>query len=88
LSSTARAPATGPSATRWSAGRWPSSAGPGTTARRTGPGPYLLGEVAGLGGQDGPDPYYGEAADFAQVLGLLETGMASLAGPLTVLLEA
>jgi protein-tyrosine phosphatase len=46
----------------------------------------LLGEVAGLGGQDVPDPYYGDAADFARVLDLLETGMANLVQQLTVLL--
>ncbi len=47
----------------------------------------LLGEVAGLGGRDVPDPYYGDAADFARVLNLLETGMANLVQQLTVLLE-
>jgi len=47
----------------------------------------LLGEVAGLGGQDVPDPYYGDAAGFARVLTLLETGMTNLVQQLTVLLK-
>ncbi len=38
----------------------------------------LFGEIAGLGGQDVPDPYYGTSADFAGVLTLLETGMSRL----------
>jgi protein-tyrosine phosphatase len=38
----------------------------------------LFGEIAGLGGQDVPDPYFGNAADFAGVLALLESGMARL----------
>jgi protein-tyrosine phosphatase len=42
----------------------------------------LFGEIAGLGGQDVPDPYYGTAADFAGVLTLLETGMSRLAAQL------
>jgi protein-tyrosine phosphatase len=42
----------------------------------------LFGEIAGLGGQDVPDPYYGTAADFARVLALLETGMAHLVAQL------
>jgi len=42
----------------------------------------LFGEVAGLGGQDVPDPYYGSDADFARVLALMETGMASLTAQL------
>jgi protein-tyrosine phosphatase len=48
----------------------------------------LFGEVAGLGDQDVPDPYYGSDADFARVLALMETGMASLAAQLrTVVLR-
>jgi protein-tyrosine phosphatase len=47
----------------------------------------LFGEVAGLGGQDVPDPYYGTDADFARVLALLETGMANLAGQLVVITD-
>ena len=47
----------------------------------------LFGEVAGLDGQDIPDPYYGTAADFAAVLALLEAGAVNLAGPLRTLLE-
>ena len=42
----------------------------------------LFGEIAGLGGQDVPDPYSGTAADFARVLNLLETGMARLVAQL------
>jgi protein-tyrosine phosphatase len=42
----------------------------------------LFGEIAALGGQDVPDPYYGTAADFARVLALLETGMAHLVAQL------
>jgi protein-tyrosine phosphatase len=38
----------------------------------------LFGEIAGLGGRDVPDPYFGNAADFAGVLALLESGMARL----------
>jgi protein-tyrosine phosphatase len=38
----------------------------------------LFGEIAGLGGRDVPDPYYGTTDDFARVLALLETGMANL----------
>jgi protein-tyrosine phosphatase len=42
----------------------------------------LFGEIAGLDGQDVPDPYYGSAADFARVLALLESGMSRLAAQL------
>jgi low molecular weight protein-tyrosine phosphatase len=42
----------------------------------------LFGEIAGLGGQDVPDPYYGSDADYANVLALLEAGMTSLAAQL------
>ncbi len=42
----------------------------------------LFGEIAGLDGQDVPDPYYGSAADFAHVLALLETGMGRLTAQL------
>jgi protein-tyrosine phosphatase len=42
----------------------------------------LFGEIAGLDGQDVPDPYYGSDADFARVLALLETGMSRLAAQL------
>jgi len=42
----------------------------------------LFGEIAGLGGQDVPDPYYGSDADFARVLALLEAGLSSLAAQL------
>jgi protein-tyrosine phosphatase len=38
----------------------------------------LFGDVAGFGGRDVPDPYYGEAEDFAAVLTMLEEGMARL----------
>jgi protein-tyrosine phosphatase len=46
----------------------------------------LFGEVAGLGGQDIPDPYYGTAADFARVLALVEAGTANLVEQLRKLL--
>jgi len=39
----------------------------------------LFGEVAGLDGEDVPDPYYGTDADFAHVLTMLESGMATIA---------
>jgi protein-tyrosine phosphatase len=48
----------------------------------------LFGEIAGLGGQDIPDPYYGTAASFAHVLGLLEAGAANLVEQLGKLLRA
>jgi protein-tyrosine phosphatase len=38
----------------------------------------LFGEIGGLDGADVPDPYYGDQADFARVLALLETGMSHL----------
>jgi protein-tyrosine phosphatase len=38
----------------------------------------LFGEIAGLDGRDVPDPYFGDPADFARVLALLESGMARL----------
>jgi protein-tyrosine phosphatase len=38
----------------------------------------LFGEIAGLDGQDVPDPYYGSAEDFARVRALLESGMSRL----------
>jgi protein-tyrosine phosphatase len=47
----------------------------------------LFGEVAGLGGEDVPDPYYGTEADFALVLAMLETGMARLAARLPEVIE-
>jgi len=42
----------------------------------------LFGEIAGLGGEDVPDPYYGTDADFAHVLDMLESGMASIVNQL------
>jgi protein-tyrosine phosphatase len=45
----------------------------------------LFGEVAGLGGQDVPDPYGGSAKDFAGVLALLESGMARLVAQLSLI---
>jgi protein-tyrosine phosphatase len=42
----------------------------------------LFGEIGKLGGRDVPDPYYGTADDFADVLALLETGMANLVAQL------
>jgi protein-tyrosine phosphatase len=47
----------------------------------------LFGEIAGLHGQDVPDPYYGSAADFAHVLALLEKGMSHLVEQLAETLE-
>ena len=38
----------------------------------------LFGGIAGLGGQDVPDPYYGTDKDFARVLAMLETGLATI----------
>jgi len=38
----------------------------------------LFGEVGGLDGADVPDPYYGNDADFAHVLAMLESGMATV----------
>jgi low molecular weight protein-tyrosine phosphatase len=38
----------------------------------------LFGEIAGLDGEDVPDPYYGTDGDFAHVLDMLESGMASV----------
>ena len=38
----------------------------------------LFGEIGGLHGVDVPDPYYGDQADFARVLALLESGMEHL----------
>jgi protein-tyrosine phosphatase len=52
-------------------------AGPGDEGRIR-----LFGEIAGLDGQDVPDPYYGSDADYAHVLALLETGLARLAAQL------
>jgi protein-tyrosine phosphatase len=45
----------------------------------------LFGEIAGLGGQDVPDPYYGTETDYANVLALLEKGAATLIPALTAL---
>ena len=42
----------------------------------------LFGEIAGLDGQDVPDPYYGSADDFAYVRALLEKGMSHLVAQL------
>ena len=42
----------------------------------------LFGEAGGLGGTDVPDPWGGSAEDFAQVLSMLETGMARIVGQL------
>jgi protein-tyrosine phosphatase len=38
----------------------------------------LFGEIGGLHGIDVPDPYFGDQADFAGVLALIETGMSHL----------
>ena len=45
----------------------------------------LFGEIAGLDGQDVPDPYGGSAEDFADVLALLESGMARLVAQLSLI---
>jgi protein-tyrosine phosphatase len=42
----------------------------------------LFGEVAGFDGADVPDPYGGGPGEFAQVLDMLETGMARLTAAL------
>ena len=47
----------------------------------------LFGEIAGLDGQDVPDPYYGTAADFARVLSLLEEGASHLVSGLPAITE-
>jgi protein-tyrosine phosphatase len=47
----------------------------------------LFGEIAGLDGQDVPDPYYGPAADFARVLALLESGAPDLVTQLAAIPE-
>jgi protein-tyrosine phosphatase len=47
----------------------------------------LFGEIAGLDGQDVPDPYYGPAADFARVLALLESGAPDLVVQLSAIPE-
>jgi protein-tyrosine phosphatase len=47
----------------------------------------LFGEVAGLGGADIPDPYGTDSAEFARVLGMLESGMTRLVSQLSDLLR-
>jgi protein-tyrosine phosphatase len=47
----------------------------------------LFGEIAGLDGQDVPDPYSGPAADFARVLALLESGAPDLVAQLAAIPE-
>jgi protein-tyrosine phosphatase len=47
----------------------------------------LFGEIAGLDSRDVPDPYEGSAADFADVLALLESGMQRLVAQLTAMPE-
>jgi protein-tyrosine phosphatase len=46
----------------------------------------LFGDIANLDGADVPDPYGGTPADFAHVLTMLETGMATLVTQLSALL--
>ena len=46
----------------------------------------LFGEIAGLDGEDVPDPYYGTQADYAHALSLLEAGAATLIPALAALL--
>ncbi len=47
----------------------------------------LFGEVGGLRGAEVPDPYYGGDAEFADVLAMLEAGMAHLVARLKALPE-
>jgi len=47
----------------------------------------LFGEIGGLHGAEVPDPYYGGDAEFADVLAMLETGMANLVTRLKALPE-
>ena len=48
----------------------------------------LFGEVAGLDGAEVPDPWGGRPAEFAQVLAMLETGMARIVSQLRDVLGA
>ena len=48
----------------------------------------LFGEVAGLDGADVPDPWGGSPADFAEVLTMLETGMARIVSQLRAVVGA
>jgi protein-tyrosine phosphatase len=48
----------------------------------------LFGEVAGLDGADVPDPWGGSPADFAEVLTMLETGMARIVSQLRDVVRA
>jgi protein-tyrosine phosphatase len=47
----------------------------------------LFGEIGALRGADVPDPYYGDDAEFASVLAMLETGMSHLVARLKDLAE-
>jgi protein-tyrosine phosphatase len=47
----------------------------------------LFGEIGALRGADVPDPYYGDDAEFASVLAMLETGMSHLVARLKDLPE-
>jgi protein-tyrosine phosphatase len=42
----------------------------------------LFGEIAGMGGAQVPNPYYGTDADFTIVLAMIETGMAAIVSQL------
>jgi protein-tyrosine phosphatase len=48
----------------------------------------LFGEAAGLGGADIPDPYGADPAEFARVLGMVESGTVQLVEQLRLLLRA
>ena len=48
----------------------------------------LFGEVAGLDGADVPDPWGGTTAEFAEVLTMLETGMARIVSQLRAVVGA
>jgi protein-tyrosine phosphatase len=48
----------------------------------------LFGDVAGLDGADIPDPYGGDPAEFARVLGLLESAMPRLVSQLAEVVTA
>jgi protein-tyrosine phosphatase len=56
-------------------------AGPGVARLR------LFGDVTGLAGADVPDPYGGNPAEFARVLGMLESAMPHLVVQLAELVE-
>jgi protein-tyrosine phosphatase len=56
-------------------------------AREDRPRIRLFGEIAGLDGQEVPDPYGGSADDFAHVRTMLEVGLARLVAQLAAIPE-